>query len=115
MGDLLIMIRRRKHTPEEKVSILKKHLLEKQPISEVCQAHDISPTLFYRWQQEFFEKGAQTFERSNAKNQQTAEQRRVKKLEEELAQKDTRLTQKNEVLAELMEAHVKLKKSLGEI
>jgi len=109
------MNRRRKHSPEEKVSILKKHLLEKKPISEVCQEHGISPTLFYRWQQEFFEKGAQTFERSNAKKQQSAEQRRMKKMEEELAHKEHRLAQKNDVLAELMEAHVKLKKSLGEI
>jgi len=109
------MNRRRRHTPEEKVSILKKHLLEKKPISEVCREHGISPTLFYRWQQEFFEKGAQLFQRSNTRNGQSAEQRQLKKLEAEVAQKDTRLSEKNEVLAELMEAHVKLKKSLGEI
>lgn len=109
------MSRRRRHTPEEKVIILKKHLLEKKPISEVCQAHGISPTLFYRWQQEFFEKGALTFQRSNSKHGQNADQRQLKKLEAELAQKDIRLIEKNEVLAELMEAHVKLKKSLGEI
>lgn len=109
------MNRRRRHTPDEKVSILKKHLLDQKPISEVCQEHGISPTLFYRWQQEFFEKGALTFQPSNFKKQQTEEQRRLKQLEEELAKKNTRLTEKNEVLAELMEAHVKLKKSLGEI
>lgn len=109
------MSRRRKHTPEEKVSILKKHLLDRKAISEVCQEHGISPTLFYRWQQEFFERGALSFQRSNTKKEQTEEQRRLKKLEEELAKKSSRLTEKNEVLAELMEAHVKLKKNLGEI
>ncbi|MCH7742108.1 MAG: transposase [Proteobacteria bacterium] len=109
------MSRRRRHTPEEKVIILKKHLLEKKPISEVCRTHGISPTLFYRWQQEFFEQGALIFQRSNGKKGQNAEQRQLRKLESELAQKDTRLTEKNEVLAELMEAQSKLKKNLGEI
>jgi transposase len=37
------------------------------------------------------------------------------KLEKQMAKLEGKLAQKNEVLAELMEEHVKLKKSLGEI
>jgi hypothetical protein len=30
------MKKQRKHTPEEKVTILRRHLLEKEPISKLC-------------------------------------------------------------------------------
>ena len=52
---------RRHYTPEEKVKILRGHLLERQPISEVCQKHRINPTQFYQWQETFFENGAPAF------------------------------------------------------
>ena len=34
--------RRRHYAPEEKVKILRQHLLEGNPISEVCQQHQIN-------------------------------------------------------------------------
>jgi transposase-like protein len=48
---------RRNFTPVEKVAILKRHLLEKVPVSELCQKYDLQPTLFYCWQKQFFENG----------------------------------------------------------
>ena len=42
----------RHHTALQKISILRKHLLEGHPVSEVCDEHGINPTLFYRWQKE---------------------------------------------------------------
>ena len=47
---------------EEKVEILRRHLLEEVPISELCDKHGLQPTVFYRWQQEFFENGAAAFQ-----------------------------------------------------
>ena len=38
---------RRNISPEDKVKILREHLIDKKPISEVCQKHEIQPTLFY--------------------------------------------------------------------
>src|SRR5262245_11100810 len=53
------MKKQRKHyTPEEKVAILRRHLLEKEPISKLCDELGLQPTVFYRWQKEFFENGA---------------------------------------------------------
>ena len=48
---------RKKYQPEEKVSILRKHLLEGESVSDACDAYEVNPTVFYRWQQEFFEQG----------------------------------------------------------
>jgi len=98
--------RRRQYTAEQKVAILKEHLVEGKPLSDLCDAYDLHPTVFYRWQKEFFEKGALAFEKKNGG--------RTKKLEQKIARLGKKLTQKNEVLSELMEEHVALKKTLGE-
>ena len=53
------MKKQRKHyTPEEKVAILRRHLLENEPISKLCDEPGLQPTVFFRWQKEFFENGA---------------------------------------------------------
>jgi len=53
------MRKERKHyTGEEKVAILRRHLLDKVPVSDLCEVYGLQPTVFYRWQKEFFENGA---------------------------------------------------------
>jgi len=49
--------KRRRFSGEEKIKILKKHLLEGEDISSACRAEDISPTQFYQWQKALFEGG----------------------------------------------------------
>jgi transposase-like protein len=96
---------RKNYTSQEKVAIIRKHLIEHAAVSEICEQHHIQPTQFYRWQQEFFENGALAFERKKDGSSQ-ADKQRIEYLE-------SKLSQKNEVLSELMEEHVKLKKTLG--
>ncbi len=94
-------------TPEEKVAILRRQLPEQVPISELCDKQGVQPTVFYRWQKEFFENGASAFEQERPNNH-SAEQERIAYLEKKIQTKD-------EVLAELMAEHVALKKTLGEL
>src|SRR3972149_3969359 len=101
--DLLMEKQRRRFTAEEKVSIVRRHLLDKEPISELCDEHGLNPTVFYRWQKEFFEKGEAAFERRP--------EGRERKLEEKVEHLQAKLARKDEVLAELLEEHVALKKS----
>jgi transposase-like protein len=50
------MKKQRKHyTPEEKVAILRRHLVEGVSISDLSDELGLQPTVFYRWQKEFFE------------------------------------------------------------
>jgi transposase-like protein len=98
---------RKHYTPEEKVAVLHRHLVEKVAVSEVCEQHGLSPNLFYRWQKEFFENGAAAF-RGNGRDAAT------RKLEDENARLRSRLADKDEVIAEIMAEHVALKKGLGE-
>jgi transposase len=100
------MKKRRKHyTPEEKVAILRSHLVEGVPISDLCDESGRQPTVFYRWQKEFFENGAAAFQQRGRTNHQP-EQERIAYLEKKVQTKD-------EMLAELMAEHVALKKELG--
>jgi transposase-like protein len=95
------MKKQRKHyTPEEKVAILRRHLLEQAPISELCDKHGLQPTVFYRWQKELFENGAAAFQ-GKARPDHQVEQERIAYLEKKIQTKD-------EVLAELMAEHVEL-------
>ena len=60
------MVRHRKHyTPDEKVFIIGRHLIEKVPVSDLCQEQKLQPTVFYRWLKEFFENGAVAFRRES--------------------------------------------------
>lgn len=98
---------RRHFSPAEKVAILRKHLIEKIPVSDICDQHQMHPTLFYLWQKTFFEQGAAAFENKKRK----AADPRDKKIE--LLQ--AKLAQKNEVVAELLQEHIQLKKEFGEL
>ena len=98
---------RKRFTAQEKVAILRLHLLEHAPVSDLCDQHGIHPTMFYRWQKEFFENAAAAFE-PRARRAGDDKDRRITFLEQ-------KLQRKHEVLSELMEEHIKLKKELGEL
>ena len=40
---------RRQFTAQEKVAVLRRHLLEQTPVSDLCDQFGINPTLFDRW------------------------------------------------------------------
>lgn len=97
---------RRQFNPEQKIKLLRQHLLDKVPISEVCEKHQITPTQFYQWQKTFFENGAAAFAKTSTRAATQAEQR--------LAKLEAKLQRKDEVIAEIMAEHILLKKELGE-
>src|SRR5258708_6839082 len=104
------MTRHRRHfTSEQKVGFLRLHLLEKKPVSDLCEEHHLSVNLFYLWQKQFFENGTAAFEHHGKRRHadETVKDRKLAALE-------AKLQRKNEVLSELMEEHVQLKKELGE-
>jgi transposase-like protein len=98
---------RHNYTPDEKIAILRKHLLEKVSVADLCEAHQLQPLLFYAWQKQFFENGAAAF---------TVEHRKTRTaVEKKIAELEAKLVRKNEVLSELMEEHIQLKKEYGEL
>src|ERR1039458_922929 len=78
------MGKQRKHyTGEEKVAIQRRHLLDKVPVSDLCEELGLQPTVFYRWQKEFFENGAAAFQGKGRPDHQ-AEQQRIEFLEKKI-------------------------------
>lgn len=62
------------------------------PVSELCDKHGLQPTVFYRWQKEFFENGVAAFQ-PKARPNHSNEQERIDYLEKKIQTED-------EVLAE---------------
>ncbi len=100
------MAKRRKFTAEQKVKILRRHLVEKVPVSEICDKHGIKPGMFYRWQKELFENGAAAFKK--------ASDAQARKMQRQMEAMKERIAHKDGVIAEIIESHIALKKSLGE-
>ena len=100
--------KRRHFPPQEKVAVLRRHLLENVPVSQLCDELQIAPSLFYLWQREFFENGHLAF----AKDRKSAAADTAKDVK--IQSLEAKLVRKNEVMAELMEEHTQLKKDLGE-
>jgi transposase len=99
---------RKHYSPAQKVTLLRRHLIEKIPVSDLCDEQQLNVNVFYQWQRQFFENGAAAFERSgNSRRSDDAKDRRI-------AQLQAKLVQKHEVISELMEENVLAKKSIGE-
>jgi len=98
--------KRRRFSGSEKVMILRRHLVDGEDKSSLCEEFKIHPTMFYEWQRRFFEHGAKAFESENKASES--------KLRSENESLKAKMQRKDSVLAELMEEHVALKKSLGE-
>lgn len=98
---------RRHHSAEDKVKLIRLHLIEKQPISKVCDEAGVAPSLFHRWQEQLFTNGVLALE-NKYRPERNKDQERIEKLEKKIRLKD-------EVLAELMAEHVTLKKARGEL
>jgi transposase-like protein len=102
---------RRQFSPEDKATILRRHLVDHVPVSDLCDEYKIQPTLFYLWQRQAFEHLSAALQdgRTTRGQQQTAAtaRARVDALEAKLAKKDA-------VIAFIASEHLALKKTLGE-
>jgi transposase len=100
---------RRNHTTEQKAALLKRHLVEKIPVSDLCEEQGLQPSVFYHWQRQLFENAATVLETSKSSPS------REKALEDRIAHLEARLAKKDEVIAEISQEYVTLKKELGEL
>jgi transposase len=98
---------RRNWSAEDKTRLLRRHLIERVPISKICEDENLAPSLYHRWQEQLFSNAAAALEGKRGP-EKAKDQLRIEKLEQRMRQKD-------EVLAELMMEHVALKKELGEL
>ena len=102
---------RRKFSAEEKAAILRKHLVDKKPVSDVCDEYSIQPSVFYGWQRQLMENMASALEGGSGRRERND---REEKLSIKVETLEAKLAKKDNVIAEISEEFVRLKKSLGE-
>jgi transposase len=83
-----------RRTTTRRVAILRRHLREKERVSDLCEELGLRSTVFCRWQKEFFENGAAAFRHRGRANHQVKHER--------IAHLEKKIQMKDEVLAELM-------------
>lgn len=99
---------RRTFTADEKAAIVRRHLIDKVPVSDLCDEFGLQPTQIYTWQKQLFDNAALAFSKPSRKlPHDDAKDRKIQALE-------AKIQLKNEVVAELLQEHVQLKKELGE-
>jgi transposase-like protein len=101
---------RRHFGKDQKVAILKRYLVDKVPMSDLCDEYGLKPNQIYGWQKLLFEHAEVAFEQAAGGGAGKASAH-----EEKIARLEAKLQQKNEVISELMEENVRSKKANGEL
>ena len=104
--------KRRRYTPEQKAAVLRRHLADKVPVSDLCDELKLQPSVFYTWQKQMLENLSAAMEDGRqtrrADTTELAQKKKVEALE-------SKLIRKNDVIAEISQEIVELKKkSRGE-
>ena len=100
------MSERKRYTAEEKMKILREILEDGKPISQVAENYGLHPNNIFNWRKQLFEGGAQLFQIRRDDIRGKAEERKAAMLEDKIKHKD-------EVIAELAEELLSLKKKNG--
>ena len=101
---------RRHFGTDQKAAILKRYLVDKVPISDLCDEYGIKPNQVYAWQKILVDNLEAAF---HPVAKRAA--RKVSAQEEKITRLEAKLQQKNEVISELMEENIRAKKSIGEL
>ncbi len=101
---------RRRFGTDQKATILKRYLVDKVPISDLCDEYGIKPNQVYAWQKVLFDHAGSAFQQAGGRAAS-----KLSAQEEKVARLEAKLQQKNEVISELMEENVRAEKASGEL
>lgn len=96
---------KKRYSPEQKAMILREHLKNQVSIGELSEKHGIHPNLLYQWEKELFEHAADIF--------RCGKDESGKKLAAEVAHLQAKLKDRNDVIGEIIEDNIRLKKKLN--
>ena len=100
--------KRRRYTPEQKAELLRRHIVGKDPVSEICNEEGLQPSVFYGWLNKLMENASTVLTAPQGSSREKKRCRRV-------VARGERRSKKDNVIAEVTEAFVSLKKELGEL
>ena len=102
---------RRSFTVEQKAAILRRHLVDKIAVADLCEEYKLQPSVFYVWQRQAMLNLEASLERSGG-SRRDSERARLERDNKKLRSK---LSGKDEVIAEVAAEMVSLKKELGDL
>ena len=88
---------------------MRRHLSDKVPVSELAAELDVQPSQIHLWIKQVLDQAEKAFQRPPGGKQKKREDRKDRKI----AQLEEKLAKKHEVLSEVMEEYVALKKEIG--
>ncbi len=104
---------RRSFTDEFKANVVRRHVADKVPVSDLAAELGVQPSLLHLWVKHVLDQAEKAFERpQEGKRRKVVEDNSAQR---RIAQLEAKLANKNEVIAELMEENVKAKKANGEL
>jgi transposase-like protein len=103
--------RRRSFSAEQKAAIIRRHLVDGVPVSDLCDEYKLQPSVFYGWRRQLMDNLGAAFEMmGNGRRRDSREA----KLERKVDALEAKLVKKDNVIAEISEEYVALKKELGD-
>jgi len=102
--------KRRHRSAEEKARLLRRHLIDKVPVSTICEEEGLQPSVWYGWHRDMVARLEMTMATKPGKSAG-----RERELEQRVAKLEAKLARKDSVIAEISEEYVTLKKELGEL
>ena len=103
---------RKRLTPEAKATIVRRHLVDKVPISDLCDEYGVQPTSIYGWLRQVYDNLGLALEGPGRQGQGASS--REQALARENENLKGKLVQKDTVIAELSTEYIALKKFTGE-
>jgi transposase len=106
-------VERRQYSAEQKAQIVRRHLVDGVPVSDLCDEHKIAPGVYYSWQKLVVDNMAQLLEHGSRRNARQAAPQ-VAQAEQKIAALEAKLLKKDTVIADISTEYVRLKKEFGE-
>lgn len=106
-----MMKRKKIYTSEEKTIILREHLENNVPISEIAEKYGIHPNAVYKWKKQLFEQAPVSLARKSPR-----QNRKKSREAEKIEALEAKLKQREKLIAEIVQENIELKKNTdGEI
>ena len=96
---------RKNYSPDQKFKIVKEQMTSKMSVTEICKKYDLSPTSFYKWQNQFLKSELEGFKSTQA-GPTKAELRKI-------ADQKEKINKMQSAISEIVQENIELKKNLG--
>lgn len=97
---------KKNYSSEEKAIILREHLENHVPISDLSEKHGVHANALYKWKKQLFEEAPQTLARKTKKKESSPNE-----LEQRIAELEALLVKRESLITELVADNIDLKKN----